>query len=153
MIKRSFEYTNLVQINLIGDYEIMIVIYKIYITSYTSYQVWTLLAVNLIGNYNKALKFWSECYPNDIFARWLSMKPHIKIGKSLYYQYFNRWTHLALCSRVKWNSFKFVVTCYMFISGFIYTAWKVSVFGIFLVRIFQHSNWLRDLLCKCPYSV
>ena len=32
-----------------------------------------------------------------------------------------------------------------------FTAWKVSVFGVFLVRTFPHSNWIwRDI---SPYSV
>ena len=32
---------------------------------------------------------------------------------------------------------------------------KMSVFGVFLVRIFQHSNWIRKFvnLCKSLYSV
>ena len=29
------------------------------------------------------------------------------------------------------------------ISRLIYTTWKVSVFGIILVRIFPHSDWIR----------
>ena len=28
--------------------------------------------------------------------------------------------------------------------AFIFTAWKVSVFGDFLVRIFLHSDWIRN---------
>ena len=35
-----------------------------------------------------------------------------------------------------------------------FTAWKVSVFLVFLVRIFPHSNWIRrDIPCISPYSV
>ena len=35
-----------------------------------------------------------------------------------------------------------------------YTAWKVSVFGVFLVFIFPHSNWIRrDTEYLSPYSV
>ena len=35
-----------------------------------------------------------------------------------------------------------------------YAAWKVSVFGVSLGRIFPHSDWVRrDILCICPYSV
>ena len=35
-----------------------------------------------------------------------------------------------------------------------YTAWKVSVFGVFLGRIFPHSDWVRrDTLYIHPYSV
>ena len=30
------------------------------------------------------------------------------------------------------------------------TAWKVSVFGVFLVRIFPHSDWIRK---NTPYSL
>ena len=36
----------------------------------------------------------------------------------------------------------------------IFTAWKMSVFGVFLVRIFPHSDWIRrDTLSISPYSV
>ena len=28
------------------------------------------------------------------------------------------------------------------------TAWKASVFGVFLVRIFPHSDWIRTLLTQ-----
>ena len=31
-----------------------------------------------------------------------------------------------------------------------YTTWKVSLFGVFLVRIFLHSDWIRG---DNPYSV
>ena len=35
-----------------------------------------------------------------------------------------------------------------------FTAWKVSLFGVFLVRIFSHSNWIwNDLRSISPYSV
>ena len=30
-----------------------------------------------------------------------------------------------------------------FLIAITYTAWKVSVFGVFLVRIFPHSDWIR----------
>ena len=32
----------------------------------------------------------------------------------------------------------------------LYTAWKVFVFGVFLVRVFPHSNWIRkDTVFSC----
>ena len=33
------------------------------------------------------------------------------------------------------------------------TAWKVSMFGVFLVRIFPHSDWIRKVLQIFPYSL
>ena len=36
----------------------------------------------------------------------------------------------------------------------IFTAWKVSVFGVFLVRIFLHSDWMpRDILYLSIFSL
>ena len=32
------------------------------------------------------------------------------------------------------------------------TAWKVSVFRVFLVRIFQHSDWIRRNLSGCSLN-
>ena len=32
-------------------------------------------------------------------------------------------------------------------------AWKLSIFSFFLVRIFQHLDWILDLQSKSPYSV
>ena len=33
------------------------------------------------------------------------------------------------------------------------TAWKVSIFGVILVRIFPHSYFPAEILRICPYSV
>ena len=33
------------------------------------------------------------------------------------------------------------------------TAWKVSVFGVFLVRIFPHLDWILEIVRISPYSV
>ena len=36
------------------------------------------------------------------------------------------------------------------------TAWKVSVFGVILIRIFAYSDWIRrdtEYQSICPYSV
>ena len=38
-------------------------------------------------------------------------------------------------------------------SVFLFTAWKVSVFGVFLVLIFPHSHWITVILRISPYSV
>ena len=60
-----------------------------------------------------------------------------------------------------WNYRK--TRCFMI---FLVTAWKVSVFGVFLVRIFPHSDWIRrdtvslriqsdcgKIRTRIPYSV
>ena len=34
-----------------------------------------------------------------------------------------------------------------------YTAWKVPVFGVFQIRVFPPSDWIREILLISPYSV
>ena len=36
---------------------------------------------------------------------------------------------------------------------FLNTAWKVSVLGVILIRIFPHSDWIREILRISSYSV
>ena len=37
--------------------------------------------------------------------------------------------------------------------AFMYTGWKVSVFGVFLVRIFPHSDWIRRGTVHLPVFI
>ena len=49
---------------------------------------------------------------------------------------------------IRWTLINGTVSCSIvtkyFISGFFYvTAWKMSIFGVFLVHIFPHLDWIR----------
>ena len=45
----------------------------------------------------------------------------------------------------------------LFLSPYLYddsnTAWKVSLFGVILIRIFPHSDWIGEIRGISPYSV
>ena len=46
-----------------------------------------------------------------------------------------------------WHMQQKVVKCFIMLLPRLnntYTAWKVSIFGVFLVRIFLHFNWIRS---------
>ena len=45
--------------------------------------------------------------------------------------------------------FGFCVSCCYGWAAAQYTAWKVSVFGVFLIRIFRYSDWIQTR--KTPY--
>ena len=49
------------------------------------------------------------------------------------------------CKEESWIDF--------FVISDLYTAWKVSVFGVFLVRIFPHSDWIRRDTANAAKSV
>ena len=58
-------------------------------------------------------------------------------------QYFvrNNFADLLLCF---WTHFKLLCfTLLFFREWWIIKLWKVSVFGVFMVRFFPHSNWIR----------
>ena len=57
---------------------------------------------------------------------------------------------ISLSFKLGYNNFFSLSMKYFIILN---TAWKVSVFGVMLIRISPHTNWIRRIRSISPYSV
>ena len=54
------------------------------------------------------------------------------------------------CRLLKQLIWGFLLVLFLSVYLILYTAWKVSVFRVFLVHVFSHLNWIRSI---SPYLV
>ena len=79
---------------------------------------------------------WKTIYRNYHFLTEVTFKDLLKI------YYFDHWFEWSKCSEKSNNFFRFVGSVWPW-TLCSKIAWKVSVFGVILVRIFPYSDWMR----------
>ena len=80
-----------------------------------------------------------------IFGALLALKNSLLIGACLSgtFIYFARISTLFWTGNLNWSNLEEIVLILILPITNLSTAWKLSVFGVNLIRIFPHSDWIR----------